>query len=263
MHGAESLTKRGRRPPRTDDGKPPRRFRYVSGLPGTPQHSSHPHTDDQQAMERNMLYQCPVGMHLPTAQVQWSKGQQSPGTVTTMRTSAFSWCQTVLLVAAVWEPSYAMAAASSASSAKSSLTIQSQAIRPSRPPLELPVTEAKPLRPADRQIGTTLLPSRRPTLNIRARYATTAPGSVRLRKMPTVDEMWNHRPRSLIGPPPPSATATPPATLSTVFIEGSSSTSRQLPPDSQLFSNMRAPQNQTVEYDQMNAASHVALHGGN
>lgn len=180
-----------------------------------------------------------------------------------MRTRAFSWCQTVLLLAAVWEPSSAMAAASSASSAESPLTSRPLSIRPSRPSLGLSMTEAKPLRPADRHIGTTFVPSRRPTLNLRANYATTASGSVRIRKAPIVDEVWSQRPRALIGPPPPSATAVPAEPPSAPLIGGSFFTSRQLLSDSQLFSTIRAPQNRGVEYEQMNAASHDALHGGN
>lgn len=176
-----------------------------------------------------------------------------------MRTLSMPWLHALLLVSAVFDQPCALETPSSLHGSEMPLLghLSPRQLRLPRLPSDLIASTAL--------THTTRAVPRQSIVGVPARYATNSPRTFsRHRLTPTMDGYWELKPRPFIGPrqafTPALPLQTPDASLSSV---PSLTPIFSLSRNSQTLSTMNPMPYQEHEYERMDNASHVILHGGN
>ena len=177
-----------------------------------------------------------------------------------MHAFLLSWTHTLLVLAAALDPCCVIGAPSSplfpeAPLVRSSFHPPLRLLQPSFHPLVLPEQHSRPM----------LRPPHRPMQSVPARYTPTPSPTVRSRRLTSEsDGNWGLEPQPFIGPKQQSTKTASPVNRGTTFTgQTSAAPIFPLSLNTSAVPTLHTTPHQEYEYEQMNDASHVALHGGN
>ena len=183
-----------------------------------------------------------------------------------MRAFPMSWTRTLLVFAVILAPCCVIGASSSL------LLPEAPLVRPSfHPRLRLTQPPFHPLAPTEQDSRPMLKAPHRPMQSVPARYTPSPAPTVRSRRLtPAMDGNWELEPRPFIGPKQQSTRAASPANRGATFTGWASSAPifPLSPATSAVPALITTPHQESEyermhEYEQMNDASHVVLHGDN
>lgn len=176
-----------------------------------------------------------------------------------MRTCSTPWLYTLLVLSAALNPVYAIETRTGPLRGKASMTSES-----SQPHVRLARTSSKhPTAPGKQVPSTSAAPRQRINTTLVSRI-THQPRPIRIRPLTSaLEEHWELGPPPFIGPRPLPTTIAPPQSPGAAFVGTPFSTSIFPRSGHRTINSTSVLPYQDDEYERMNDASHVVLHGGN